>query len=97
MTTYSEPIARFPFFKDRRKNVVAVSIQEIVPDNGKPLVVVDVRLFAMNRAGANVPTPKGVTMSVKRLRNLHDAVSRAVLKAESLGLLSGPAADGEEP
>ncbi|MGA7717243.1 MAG: hypothetical protein WCB33_15105, partial [Bradyrhizobium sp.] len=77
------------FFRNRRKDVIAVTLQTFTPRSGDPLNVVDVRLFAMNKQGANVPTPKGISISVKRLRDLHDAVSKALRKAESLGLLDG--------
>jgi hypothetical protein len=96
MTEYSEPIAQFRFFKNRRKDVIAVTLQEFTPQNGKPLTVIDLRLYAINKAGQNRPTPRGVSMSVKRLRDLHDAVSKALAKAESLGLLDGPADDEGE-
>jgi hypothetical protein len=82
----AEPIP-FRFFKDRKKNVIAVTLQTFRPPQGTPLNVVDVRLFAMNRQGANVPTPRGVTMSVNRLVDLHEAVTKALKKAQDLGLL----------
>ncbi|MGB6435075.1 MAG: hypothetical protein WA832_21835 [Bradyrhizobium sp.] len=90
--TLPEPIA-FRFFKNRRKDVIAVTLQTFTPRSGDPLNVVDVRLFAINKQGCNVPTPKGVSMSVKRLRDLHDAISKALQKAEMLGLLDEPADD----
>jgi hypothetical protein len=86
--TLPEPIA-FRFFKNRRKDVIAVTLQTFTPRDSEPLNVVDVRLFAMNRAGANVPTPKGISISVKRLRDLHEAISKALAKAAELGLLEG--------
>jgi hypothetical protein len=90
--TIPEPIA-FRFFKNRRKDVVAVTLQTYTPKNGDPLNVVDVRLFAMNKHGANVPTPKGISISVKRLRDLHEAVSKALTQAESLGLIDDEAGE----
>jgi hypothetical protein len=82
----NEPIA-FRFFKNRRKDVIAVTLQTYTPTRGDPLNVVDVRMFAMDKQGRNVPTPKGVSMSVRRLRDLHDATGKALAKAEALGLL----------
>jgi hypothetical protein len=90
--TLPEPIA-FRFFKNRRKDVVAVTLQTFTPKTGAPLNVVDVRLFAIDKRGANVPTPKGVSMSVNRLRDLHDAVSKALAEAEGLGLIDNEAAE----
>ncbi|WP_018320236.1 hypothetical protein [Bradyrhizobium sp. WSM2793] len=84
----AEPIP-FRFFKNRRKDVVAVTLQVFTPAGKDPINVVDVRLFAMNRAGANVPTSKGVSMSVNRLPDLAKAVSQALAKARELGLLDG--------
>ncbi|WP_038968032.1 hypothetical protein [Bradyrhizobium diazoefficiens] len=88
----TEPIP-FRFFKNRRKDVIAVTLQTYTPDGGDAINVVDVRLFAMNKRGANVPTPKGVSMSVNRLRDLHEATGKALRKAEELGLLNGEDAE----
>ncbi|GGI23775.1 hypothetical protein [Bradyrhizobium guangdongense] len=79
----------FRFFKNRRKDVVAVTLQPFTPAGKETINVVDVRLFAMDRSGANVPTPKGVSMSVNRLPDLHEAVTKALKKAQELGLLDG--------
>lgn len=92
--TIPEPIA-FRFFKNRRKDVVAVTLQTYTPPRGDPLNVVDVRMFAIDKHGANVPTAKGVSMSVKRLHDLHEAVGKALAKAQELGLLDGASGDGK--
>ncbi len=84
--TIPEPIA-FKFFKNRRKDVIAVTLQTFTPRGGEARNVVDVRMLAINREGMNVPTPKGVSMDVKRLRDLHEAVTHALAKAEELGLI----------
>jgi hypothetical protein len=86
--TIDEPIS-FRFFKNRRKDVIAVTLQTYTPPRGEPLNVVDVRMFAMDKHGANVATPKGVSMSVRRLRDLHSATGKALAKAEALGLVDG--------
>lgn len=83
----------FRFFKNRRKDVIAVTLQPFTPPGQETINVVDVRLFAMNKAGANVPTPKGISMSVNRLRDLHEAVTKALRKAQELGLLDGEDAE----
>lgn len=82
--TLPEPIVVDRFFKNRRKDVMATTLSTF-----KGINVVDVRLFAMTKDGRNVPTPKGVTISVRRLRDLHAAITKALAKAESLGLLDG--------
>lgn len=88
----AEPIP-FRFFKNRRKDVVAVTLQAFTPAGKDPINVVDVRLFAMNKAGTNVPTPKGVSMSVNRLPDLHQAITKALAKAQELGLLDDSEAE----
>ena len=92
--TLPEPIV-FRFFKNRRKDVIAVTLQTFTPQNSEPLNVVDIRLFAMNKQGANVPTPKGISISVKRLGDLHEAINKAHAKAVELGLLVADGEDGE--
>ncbi|TYL87799.1 hypothetical protein [Bradyrhizobium cytisi] len=87
-STIIEPIP-FRFFKNRRKDVVAVTLQAFTPAGKDPINVVDVRLFAMNKAGANVATVKGVTMAVNRLPDLAKAINKALAKAQELGLLDG--------
>lgn len=87
-----EPIV-FRFFKNRRKDVIAVTLQTFTPQNGEPLNVVDIRLFAMNKLGANVPTPKGISISIKRLGDLHEAITKAHAKAVELGLLDDEAVE----
>ena len=89
-----EPIT-FRFFKNRRKDVIAVTLQTYTPPRGNPLNLVDVRMFAIDQQGCNVPTKKGVSMSVKRLHDLHEAIGKALAKAQELGLLGGPAGDDE--
>jgi hypothetical protein len=91
--TLLEPIA-FRFFKNRRKDVIAVTLQTYTPPRGAALNIVDVRMFAMTKDGRNVPTTKGVSIAVRRLRDLHEAISKALARAESLGLLDG--ADDDE-
>jgi hypothetical protein len=86
--TLDEPIT-FRFFKNRRKDLIAVTLQTYTPPKGDPLNVVDIRMFAMDKQGCNKPTAKGVTMSVRRLRDLHAAISKALAKAEALDLING--------
>jgi hypothetical protein len=49
----------------------------------------------MDKHGCNVPTRKGIALDVRRLRDLHNAISKALLRAQSLGLLDD--ADDEAP
>jgi hypothetical protein len=90
----AEPIG-FRFDKNDRKDVIAVTLQTYTPPRGDPLNVVDLRMFAMTKDGRNVPTPKGVSMSIRRLPDLLAAVTNAHAKAVELGLLDGPDDDDE--
>ena len=92
-STYSEPIIQNKIKKNRRMDVIALTVQEFTPPNGKPLVVFDVRLYAINKAGQNRPTPRGVSMSIKRLPDLQAAITKTLKQAQALGLLDGPADD----
>lgn len=82
--TLPEPIIVDRFFKNRRKDVVATTLSTF-----KGINIVDIRMHAMTKDGRNVPTPKGITVSVRRLRDLHAAVSKALAKVEELGLIDG--------
>jgi len=88
--TLPEPIA-FKFFRNRRKDVVAVTISTFHPKNRDPRNVIDVRLFAMNPQGINVPTKHGITMDIARLIDLHKSISKALKKAKELGLIDDEA------
>jgi hypothetical protein len=92
--TLTEEI-RFPFFTNRRKDLCAATLKTWTPADGKPINLIDIRLYAMDKHGCNVPTRKGIALDVRRLRDLHNAISKALLRAQSLGLLDD--ADDEAP
>jgi hypothetical protein len=81
-TTLSEPVEVAKFSKNRRKDVVVVSLSTYEGRN-----LVDVRQHFHNDKGQMRPTSKGVAMAVLRLPDLAKAVNKALAKAKELGLL----------
>jgi hypothetical protein len=69
---------------NRRHDALVVTLSTYKGTN-----LIDVRKHAMNREGKLVPTAKGIAMKVTRLPDLLKAVSKALEKAQSLGLLDG--------
>jgi Transcriptional Coactivator p15 (PC4) len=80
----NEPIEIAKFWKsDRdRKNSIVVSIKQY-----EGHVFLDCRLYGTNAEGQTVPTAKGVTVGMKRLKEFLGAVNKAHAKAIALGLL----------
>ena len=85
--TLEAPIP-FRFFKNRRKEVIAVTLSTYEGRN-----LVDVRQFYQNSSGQDRPTQKGVAMSVNRLPELAKAIGQALTKAQELGLIDGEAGE----
>jgi hypothetical protein len=82
--TLDEPIEVAKFFKNRRKDVIVVSLSTYEGTN-----LVDVRQHFTNESGQNRPTSKGVAMVVLRLPDLAKAINKALAKARELGLIDG--------
>jgi hypothetical protein len=80
--TLEKPIEVAKFFKNRRKDVIVVSLSTYEGRN-----LVDVRQHFTNDQGLMRPTSKGVAMVVLRLPELAAAVNKALAKARELGLL----------
>lgn len=80
--TLAEPVEVAKFFKNRRKEVIVVSLSTFEGRN-----IVDVRQHFHNEQGQMRPTGKGVAMVVFRLPDLHKAITQALAKAKELGLL----------
>jgi hypothetical protein len=80
--TLDEPVTVAKFFKNRRHDVVAVTLSTF---NGRN--VVDVRQFFQNQQGQDRPTAKGVAMDVRKLPDLAKAINKAVERARELGLI----------
>jgi pantoate kinase len=80
--TLPEPVEVAKFFKNRRKDVIVVSLSTFEGSN-----IVDVRQHFHNEQGQMRPTGKGVAMVVLRLPELAAAVNKALAKARELGLI----------
>ena len=81
--TLPKPVEVAKFFKNRRKDVIVVSLSTYEGRN-----LVDVRQHFHNEKGQMRPTSKGVAMVVLRLPDLAKAVTKALQKARELGLLN---------
>jgi hypothetical protein len=77
-----QPIEVAKFFKNRRKDIIVVSLSTFEGRN-----LVDVRQFFTNEQGQIRPTSKGVAMVVLRLPELAAAINKALKQAQELGLL----------
>jgi hypothetical protein len=89
--TLSEPVEVAKFFKNRRKEVIVVSLSTFEGHN-----LVDVRQHFHNEKGQMRPTSKGDAMVVLRLPDLAKAVNKAMAVAKELGLLTGDEAAGSD-
>jgi Transcriptional Coactivator p15 (PC4) len=79
--TLAEPI-RWRFFKNRRHEQIVTSLETYEGSN-----LVNIRTWFTDKAGIDRPTPKGFTLSVRRLPDLVKSVNAAHAKALELGLL----------
>ena len=79
--TLPEPVEIAKFWKNRRHDAVVVSLSTYEGRN-----IVDVRTHTMNQ-GRLVPTTKGVAIVVLRLPELAKAITKALAKAQELGLI----------
>ena len=91
--TLPEPVEVAKFFKNRRKDVIVVSLSTYEGRN-----LVDVRQHFHNDQGQMRPTSKGVAMVVLRLPDLAKAINKAMAKAKAkeLGLLDDDEAAGSD-
>jgi hypothetical protein len=80
--TLPEPIEIAKFFKNRRKDVIVVSLSTYEGRN-----IVDVRQHFHNEKGQMRPTSKGVAVVVLRLPDLAKAINKALSRAVELGLI----------
>jgi Transcriptional Coactivator p15 (PC4) len=86
--TLPEPVEVAKFFKNRRKDVVVVSLSTYEGQN-----LVDIRQHYLNDKGQNRPTSKGVAMVVRHLPDLAAAITKALAKARELGLIDDEAGE----
>ncbi|KJC59876.1 hypothetical protein UP10_14325 [Bradyrhizobium sp. LTSPM299] len=83
--TLADPIEIAKFWKNRRCNEsvhVALSGYE-----GHPLI--NVRVYSTGTDGIDRPTLKGIALAVRKLPELAQAIKKALVKAQALGLLDG--------
>jgi hypothetical protein len=88
--TLPEPIVVHRSFKDRsRKNIITHTLKTWTTPSGTTLNLYDLRLYVTNKAGIDVPTQRGLTMSVRRLRDLIEGLTKTLREAEALDLIDG--------
>jgi hypothetical protein len=66
----------------QRRDAIVVSLSTYEGKN-----VISVRTYTTSQDGRMLPTAKGVSLVVARLPELHTALTRALAKARTLGLL----------
>ncbi|MCG2639655.1 MULTISPECIES: transcriptional coactivator p15/PC4 family protein [Bradyrhizobium] len=84
----AEPIEVYKGWINRKHDAVVVNLQTWQGNN-----LVDIRKWIMDRDGRLKASPKGIAISVRRLRDLHNALGRAIAKAEELKLIDGEDAE----
>jgi Transcriptional Coactivator p15 (PC4) len=83
--TLAEPITIARFWKNRGRNEsVHVTLSEY---EGCPLI--GVRIHSTGSDGIDRPTPKGISMGIRKLPELAAAVAKALATARELGLITG--------
>jgi Transcriptional Coactivator p15 (PC4) len=82
--TLDELIARFWKSPRDRTTHVRVGFSEHM---GYPLI--NIRVWQTGSDGIDRPTVKGIALNVRKLPELHAAISKALVKAKELGLISG--------
>jgi hypothetical protein len=87
----TERIEAAKFFKSRRRDKVIVTA--LNPYEGRNLI--DVREHVIGSDGIMRPSIRGIAMVVAHLPALHRAVSKALAKAQELGLLDSETETGE--
>ena len=80
--TLAEPVVVSKFWKGHFRDSAIYTELSTYQDRN----VCDVRTYVMN-AGRLVATPRGISISVLRLPELHRAVTKALKEARALGLL----------
>jgi Transcriptional Coactivator p15 (PC4) len=80
--TLEEPIAKFWKSPRDRRAHVRVDLGEY---EGHPLI--NVRVWETGSDGIDRPTKKGIALTVRKLPELHAAITKALAKARELSLL----------
>ncbi len=86
--TLDEQIVTHRSFKDRsRKKILTHILKSWTPPNGTTLNLYEFRVYFTDRDGIDKPTQAGITVSVNRLRDIHEGITKSLKKAQELGLL----------
>jgi hypothetical protein len=82
--TLSEPIPIAKFFKSARDRTKHIRV-ELSEFQGHPLV--NVRVWQTGADGIDRPTVQGIALAVRKLPELHKAITKAIKVASETGLL----------
>jgi hypothetical protein len=83
--TLREPVLVAEFWCNRRGEAVRVQLREY-----QGVALVDLRKYYTGREGKLLPTKKGLSIAVRKLPELADAIARTLSKAKELGLIPPP-------
>ena len=75
------PIEIGKFFKNRRGDIIAVTIKEF-----EGVIFADIRQCFTGEDGVTRPTKRGVALSLRKLEELAGLINKAIAKARELGL-----------
>ena len=78
-----EPIIVAEFWANRHGNSVRIQLRAV---EGRP--VIDIRRYFTNKDGHLRPSKKGICVVIARLPDLASGISKALAKAQELGLLA---------
>jgi hypothetical protein len=82
--TLLEPVEIAKFWKSSRDRSAHVRV-DLSEYKGHPLF--NIRVWQTGSDGVDRPTPKGIALTIGKLPELVAAVTRALAKAEELGLI----------
>lgn len=86
----AEPVTIGSFWANRAHDACVVTLSTFKGHN-----LIDVRKHTMNGHGQLVPTPRGITLKITRLRDLAKELDKAIRKAIELGLIPADETEGE--
>ena len=78
------PVTVAQFWRNRRGEAVRIALQRFAG-----VTLIDVRVFYSAPDGKLQPTPKGLSVNILRLPELHAAITKALKQARDMGLLDG--------
>jgi transcriptional coactivator p15 (PC4) len=90
--TLPEPLTIAKFWKSPRDRTAHVRVG-LSEHMGYPLI--NIRVWQTGSDGIDRPTVKGIALNVRKLPDLHAAVTKALAKAREIGLLDDDSEAGE--